>query len=278
MGVVRSAKSIIHHLSNLALYKSSFSHTANSQFPVKPDPVSNEDRTPNIKPRTVAKLTSSAPWLASCLCHLPLPCRHYLVWFSYESHKQKQKPVTGQVRIVSICFMTLQPRIPADGYHLRGWWGLWKAQIRAVIIAITTTVFIIVCLWQQSTLGILFYLILTTPFEDVPHIALWLKKRRFEMLKISSEVTRLGLAEPGHQRYLINSNFDPMPAFSQFPFLSMGHWAIFSLFLSSLRALTSATSVPQSPFCGDPLLTTWSIYKNISELCPWNQYLLINQL
>lgn len=192
-------------------------------------------------------------------------------------NRSKSRPPNKR-GLCQFCFMTLQPGIQADAYHLGGWWGLWKAQTRTVIIAITTTMFIIVCFVAAKHFV---YIVLFNPnntIEDVPCITLQLKKLRFEMLKISSEATRLGFADRGPQRYLINGNFDPMPSFSQFPFLSMGHWAIFSLFLSLLRALISATSVPQSPFCGDPLLTTWSIYKNISELCPWNQYHLINQL
>lgn len=59
VGLVRSVKPILHHLFNLALYKSSY--TANPQFIIKSYTNSNEDKMPNITLGAVAKFTSPVP-------------------------------------------------------------------------------------------------------------------------------------------------------------------------------------------------------------------------
>lgn len=115
VGVVRSAKSIIHHLFNLALYKSSFSHTANSPFIMKICTVSNESRMSNIKQRTVAKFTSSASSAGFISLHLSL-ARQPLCSLIFQ--RKSQTEVLSHHPISKSCstslFMIWKPRIPAD--------------------------------------------------------------------------------------------------------------------------------------------------------------------
>lgn len=83
MGVVRSAKSIIHRLFNLALYKSPLSHTVNLHLIVEPHTVSDRTECQTWNWGQLQNWQVLPPYVASFLCVSPVPNTHHFVWFSH---------------------------------------------------------------------------------------------------------------------------------------------------------------------------------------------------
>lgn len=215
-----SAKSIMHYLFNLALYKSPFSHTANSQFIVKPYTVRNEDWMSNIKLRTVAKFTSSPPSIGFIsLHHVPAQQPSFgLIFICIIDRSTSPAPKEHELRnMFALWFWN--PEFQLVPVTLGGWWGFYRSTNNRVMITMTTTISIFPIRWQHLCKDFI-DIILFNPDNTlwrcyfhhftVEEAEIWDVKQLVQGYKVS--VCRVGILAP--QRCLINDRSDPFSLFS----------------------------------------------------------------